>query len=98
MTDVLRNCCCPSLICFRIFDIAMEYLGINQGDFVLWKKYFKKNLDHGPLEKSKKLSIRTNFYVDTVIGRKVMEYAFKKLKKSFIQLYCTSTDPKERRS
>lgn len=64
---------------FEDFDIAMESLGINKGDYNLWKKYFKKVLRHGPLEKWKKLSTRTNFYVDTVVGGNITEYVFENL-------------------
>ena len=45
------------------------------------------------MEKWKKLSVKT-FYVNTVVDGNIREYALKKLKKDFIKLYCTSTDPK----
>ena len=39
------------------------------------------------------MSVKT-FYVNTVVDGNIREYALKKLKKDFIKLYCTSTDPK----
>ena len=38
--------------------------------------------------------IQRSFYVDIVVQAQIREYAFEKLKKVFIKLYCTSTDPK----
>ena len=35
-----------------------------------------------------------SFYVNTVVNGTITEYCFNKLKKAFIKLYCTSTDPK----
>ena len=79
---------------FEDFNIAMESLEIDKSDFSLWKKYFKKILGHGPLEKWKKLSLRTNFYMSIDVNGNVTEFGFDKLKKDFIKMYCTSTDPK----
>ena len=82
------------LYVFEDFNIAVESLEINKTNFNLWKKYFKKVLGHGPLEKWKKLSLQTNFYMNTVISGNITEYGFDQLKRDFIKLYCTSMDPK----
>ena len=79
---------------FEDFDIAMESLGIDKVQFDLWKNYFRKVLGHGPLEKWKKLSMRTNFYMNISVGGNVTEFGFNKLKKDFIKMYYTSTNPK----
>ena len=82
------------LYVFEDFEIAMESLGIDKIQFDDWKKYFKKVLGHGPLEKWKKLSMRTNFYMNVAVNNILTSYGFDTLKKDFIKLYCTSTDPK----
>ena len=76
------------------FAIAMEALGINKTQFDDWKKYFRKVLGHGPLEKWKKLNLRANFYTNVVVNNVVTSFGFDVMIKDFIKLYCTSTDPK----
>ena len=51
-------------------------------------KYFKKVLGHRAAEKSIKV-IKNILYVNTVLENVVTVYAFTKLIKGFIKLYCT---------
>ena len=39
------------LYVFEDFKIAMKFLSIDKDNYNQWKKYFKKVLSHGPLEK-----------------------------------------------
>ena len=75
------------------FQIAIEALELDVNNYDAVKKYFKKVLGHGAVEKFRKL-IQRQLYVNTVVENRVTEYAFEKLLKAFIKLYCTSTDPK----
>ena len=81
------------LYVFEDFEIAMDNLEILKDNYTLRKKYFKKVLGHGPAEKITKV-ILGGFFVDTVVMNTVTVTAFEKLKRAFIKLYCTSTDPK----
>ena len=75
------------------FQLAVEGLDIDVNNYTEMKKYFKRVLGHGPAEKFRKL-IQHTLYVNTVHQNVISEYAFEKLMKAFLKLYCTSTDPK----
>ena len=81
------------LYVFEDFEIAMENLGIIRDNYDLKKMYFKKVLGHGLAEKMRKL-ILGNYFVNTTVMNVVTVHAFEKMKRAFIKLYCTSTDPK----
>ena len=75
------------------FEIVAEAFSIDKDNFNELKKYFKKVLGHGPAEKVRKLMHRS-FFNNTVTQGTICEYPFGKMKKAFIKLYYTSTNPK----
>ena len=85
------------------FQISFEALELDVNNYDTMKKFFKKVLGNGAAEKFRKL-IQRQLYVNTVVEdrvrvpdhphHRVTEYAFKKLLKGFIKVYCTNTDPK----
>ena len=91
------------LYVIKDFQIAFKALKLEINNYDTVKKYFKKVLGHGAAGKFQKL-IQQQLYVNTVVKdrvnvpahlhHRVTEYAFKKLLKGYIKLYCTSTDPK----
>ena len=75
------------------FQISFEALELDINNYETMRKFSKKVLGHGAIEKFRKL-VQRQLYVNTVVENRVAQYAFEKLLKGFIKVYCTRTDLK----